>query len=38
MTPVRWGVMGVAQIALSRVIPSMQQSPSVTLAAIASRD
>jgi len=34
----RWGVLGVAGIAVKKVIPAMQQSPLVDVAAIASRD
>jgi len=35
---VRWGVLGTAKIALTKVIPAMQQSPWCEIAAIASRD
>jgi predicted dehydrogenase len=35
---VRWGILGVANIAVKKVIPGMQQSASVEVAAIASRD
>lgn len=35
---VRWGVLGVAQIATRRVIPAMQLAPACEVAAIASRD
>jgi len=35
---VRWGVLGVADIAVRRVIPAMQASPWARIAAIASRD
>jgi predicted dehydrogenase len=34
----RWGVVGVAGIAVKKVIPAMQRSPVVEVAAIASRD
>ena len=36
--PVRWGVLGAAQIALQKVIPAMQQGSAATILAIASRD
>jgi predicted dehydrogenase len=36
--PVRWGVLGCANIALQKVIPAMQQSSHCSIAAIASRD
>src|SRR5689334_20674712 len=35
---VRWGVLGTAKIALTKVIPAMQRSPAYEIAAIASRD
>ena len=35
---VRWGVLGVAQIAVHKVIPGMQQGEWCEIAAIASRD
>jgi len=35
---VRWGVLGAAKIALTKVIPAMQRSPWCEIAAIASRD
>jgi predicted dehydrogenase len=35
---VRWGILGVANIAVKKVIPGMQQAPNVAIAAIASRD
>ena len=38
MVPVRWGVLGVAGIATSRVIPAMQMSDLCSIEAIASRD
>jgi predicted dehydrogenase len=38
MEPVRWGVLGCANIALRTVIPAMQQSALTPVAAIASRD
>lgn len=34
---IRWGILGAAAIARSRVLPGMAQAPSVELAAIASR-
>lgn len=36
--PVRWGVLGTADIALEKVIPAMQQSAHARVVAIASRD
>lgn len=36
--PVRWGVLGAANIALSKVIPAMQRSPHMEILGIASRD
>ena len=36
--PVRWGVLGVANIAVRKVIPAMQRSPHTPVIAIASRD
>jgi predicted dehydrogenase len=38
MTKIRWGVLGVAKIATTKVIPAMQRASSVEVAAIASRD
>ena len=35
---VRWGILGTAKIALTKVIPAMQRSPWVEVVAIASRD
>lgn len=35
---VRWGILGTAKIALTKVIPAMQRSPWCEIAAIASRD
>jgi len=35
---VRWGVLGTAKIALTKVIPAMQLSPLCEIVAIASRD
>ena len=35
---VRWGVLGVAKIAVQRIIPAMQRSQWAEVAAIASRD
>lgn len=37
-TPVRWGVLGVANIAVRQFIPATQQSPMCSVLAIASRD
>jgi predicted dehydrogenase len=37
-TPVRWGVLGAANIAVRQVIPATQQSPMCSVLAIASRD
>jgi predicted dehydrogenase len=36
--PVRWGVLGAAKIALTKVIPGMQGTASCDVVAIASRD
>ena len=36
--PVRWGILGAANIALSKVIPAMQHSSHTPVVAIASRD
>ena len=36
--PLRWGVLGVANIAVRQVIPAMQHSPQCRIEAIASRD
>ncbi len=38
MTKVRWGVLGVAKIAVEKVIPAMQKAQLCEIAAIASRD
>jgi predicted dehydrogenase len=38
MTKVRWGVLGVARIAVNRVIPGMQAGERCEIAGIASRD
>jgi predicted dehydrogenase len=38
MNRVRWGILGVAGIAVRRVIPAMQQGELTEVAAIASRD
>ena len=38
MDKVRWGVLGVAKIAVTKVIPAMQQGSRTEVAAIASRD
>ena len=35
---VRWGILGVANIAVKKVIPGMQQAQSAEIVAIASRD
>ena len=35
---IRWGVLGVAKIAVEKVIPAMQQGEFSEVAAIASRD
>ncbi len=37
-TKVRWGVLGAANIALTKVIPGMQRAANCEVAAIASRD
>ena len=37
-TKLRWGVLGVAKIATTKVIPAMQRGARTTVAAIASRD
>ena len=36
--PVRWGILGTANIALRKVVPAMQRSPHIEVVAIASRD
>jgi predicted dehydrogenase len=36
--PIRWGVLGVAKIAVEKVIPAMQRGSHSVIAAIASRD
>ncbi|HVX98914.1 MAG TPA: Gfo/Idh/MocA family oxidoreductase [Pseudorhodoplanes sp.] len=38
MNKVRWGILGVAKIALNRVIPAMKSSSNSAVVAIASRD
>ena len=38
MMKIRWGVLGVAKIATTKVIPAMQRSSNLEVAAIASRD
>jgi len=38
MEPVRWGVIGTAKIATTKVIPAMQQSTSSRVVAVASRN
>ena len=38
MTKIRWGILGVAKIATTKVIPAMQRASNVEIAAIASRD
>ncbi len=35
---IRWGVLGTAKIALTKVVPAMQRSPWCEIVAIASRD
>ena len=37
MNPVRWGILGTADIALNRVIPAMQSCKHSVVTAIASR-
>jgi predicted dehydrogenase len=36
--PVRWGILGVAQIALNQVIPALQSAANCRIVAIASRE
>lgn len=38
MNPIRWGVLGVANIAVKKVIPAMQRGEYSEITAIASRD
>ena len=38
MTPVRWGILSTALIGTQKVIPGMQTSDRLVVAAIASRD
>src|ERR1035437_888381 len=38
MRKVRWGILGVAKIATTRVIPAMQQGECAEIVGIASRD
>jgi predicted dehydrogenase len=38
MKKIRWGILGVAKIATTKVIPAMQLASNVEIAAIASRD
>ena len=38
LPPVRWGIIGTADIGLTKVVPAMAQSPSCQILAIASRD
>src|SRR5512146_3304440 len=38
LPPVRWGVLGAANIALAKVIPAMMRSATSRVVAIASRD
>ena len=38
VTPVRWGILGAANIAVRQVIPATQESPMSSVVAIASRD
>ena len=35
---VRWGVLGAAAIATGRTMPALNEAPSATLLALASRD
>jgi UTP-glucose-1-phosphate uridylyltransferase len=37
MTKIRWGILGAANIARTRVLPAMALAPSVELTAVASR-
>lgn len=38
VTPVRWGILGVANIAIQQVIPALQRGSRSEVVAIASRD
>lgn len=38
VNPVRWGILGAANIAVRQVIPATQESPKCSVVAIASRD
>src|ERR1700684_985415 len=38
MTKIRWGILGVAKIATTKVIPAMQRASNLDVTAIASRD
>ena len=38
MKKIRWGILGVAKIATTKVIPAMQRASNAEIAAIASRD
>lgn len=38
MKKIRWGILGVARIATTKVIPAMQRGSNLEIAAIASRD
>jgi predicted dehydrogenase len=38
MKKIRWGILGVARIATTKVIPAMQRAANVEIAAIASRE
>jgi predicted dehydrogenase len=38
MKPVRWGVLGIGNHFVQRVLPPLQQSPLIEVAAVASRD
>jgi predicted dehydrogenase len=38
MKKIRWGILGVAKIATTKVIPAMQKASNLEIAAIASRD
>ena len=38
MSKVRWGILGVARIAVNRVIPALKQGENTEVVAIASRE
>src|SRR5579862_8399649 len=38
MKKIRWGILGVAKVATTKVIPAMQRAENVEIGAIASRD